>query len=123
MTGNPTEFPDLSEGSCVGINTEVFFPDSMLNLRYDDTYKSIKAMCANCPVYQQCLTYVLHVEVDGIWAGTGIYERRNMRKALGIKAVKMDVQYTTDQMNHTTRDAINARNRRNRRQAEQEQVA
>ena len=120
---DPYEFPDLSNGSCVGIDTEVFFPDSMLNLRYDDNYKAIKAMCASCPVFKQCLTYVLHVEVDGIWAGTGNFERRKIRTEMGIKAVKLQTQYTTDAMMSQAQDAIKARQRRAKRRTEQEQVA
>ena len=115
---NPYEFPDLTDASCKGIDTELFFPD-----KFSDQIKTIHAMCAECPVREACLTYALHVEVDGIWAGTGVTERRRLRRDLGIKAIKLHTQYTTDDMMSQTRDAISARQRRAKRKTEQEQVA
>jgi hypothetical protein len=115
---NPYEFPDLSNGSCVGRDTELFFPDNGVN-----TCQTIKKMCAECPVVNACLTYALHVEVDGVWAGTGVNQRRLLRRDLGIKAVRIQTQYTTAIMMSQTDAAISARNKRARQKAEQEQVA
>ena len=119
---NPYEFPDLSDASCKGINTELFFPDANLN-QFSPEMKTIKAMCAQCPVRKACLTYALHVEVDGIWAGTGVNQRRLLRRDLKIKAIKLHTQYTTDDMMKQTTDAIAARKRRTRLKAEKENVA
>jgi hypothetical protein len=115
---NPYEFPDLSQGSCVGIDTEMFFPETGVN-----TCQTIKKMCAECPVVQACLTYALHVEVDGIWAGTGTNQRRHLRRDLGIKAIQIHTQYTTDAMKAQSDAAISARRQRAKRKAEQENVA
>jgi len=111
------KFPDLSDGSCVGIDTELFFPETGVN-----TCQTIKKMCAQCPVFQDCLTYALYVEVDGIWAGTGVNQRRHLRRDLGIKAVRMSTQYTTDAMMGQSKTAKEARARRARRSAEMEQT-
>jgi WhiB family redox-sensing transcriptional regulator len=119
---NPYNFPDLSEGSCVGIDTELFFPDNGVN-QFSDQMQTIRKMCAECPVRKACLTYALHVEVEGIWAGTGANQRRNIRRDLGIKAVKIHTQYTTDIMMSQTDDAIAARKKRARQKTEQENVA
>jgi WhiB family redox-sensing transcriptional regulator len=117
---NPYEFPDLSDGSCVGIDTELFFPDNGLN-QFSDQMKAIRKMCAECPVAKACLTYALHVEVEGIWAGTGVNHRRLLRRDLGIKAVQIHTQYVTEEMVFKqTQDAISARKRRANRK---EQVA
>ena len=119
---DPYEFPDLSDGSCVGINTELFFPDNGTN-QHSDHMKTIQAMCAECPVRKACLTYALHVEVYGIWAGTGVNQRRLLRRDLGIKAVQIQTQYTSDAMMGQSKSAKEARARRARRLAEKEQVA
>ena len=119
---NPYEFPDLTSASCKGINTELFFPDNGTN-QHSDQIKTIQAMCAECPVRKACLTYALHVEVDGIWAGTGTNQRRRLRRDLGIKAIKLHTQYTTDVMMAQTDAAISARKKRARQKTEQEQVA
>jgi WhiB family redox-sensing transcriptional regulator len=110
---NPYEFPDLSQGSCVGIDTELFFPETGVN-----TCQTIKKMCAECPVAKACLTYALHVEVEGIWAGTGIVTRQKLRRDLGIKAIKIHTQYTTEAMMTQTKFAIEARKRRSKNKKE-----
>jgi len=116
---NPYEFPDLSEGSCVGLSTELFFPETGVNAS-----ATIKKMCANCPVAKACLEYALHVEVEGIWAGTGVVTRQKLRRDLGIKAIKIHTQYTTEAMMMSqTNAAISARKKRARQKAEQENVA
>ena len=119
---NPYEFPDLTDASCKGISTELFFPDNGIN-QFSDQIKTIHAMCAECPVRKACLTYALHVEVDGIWAGTGVNQRRLLRRDLGIKAIQLHTQYTDDSMMSQTRDAISRRRLREKVKAEQEQVA
>jgi WhiB family redox-sensing transcriptional regulator len=119
---NPYEFPDLTNGLCVGIDTELFFPDSGVN-QFSDQMKTIRKMCAECPVVNACLTYALHVEVDGVWAGTGVNQRRLLRRDLGIKAVQIHTQYTSDAMMGQSKSAKEARARRARRLAEKEQVA
>jgi hypothetical protein len=116
---DPYEFPDLSQGLCVGIDTELFFAETGVN-----TCQTIKKMCAECPVVQACLSYALHVEVDGVWAGTGVNQRRHLRRDLGIKAIQIHTQYTTDAMKMSQTDAaISARRQRAKRKAEQENVA
>jgi hypothetical protein len=110
---NPYEFPDLSEGSCVGLSTELFFPETGVNAS-----ATIKKMCANCPVVKACLEYALHVEVEGIWAGTGVVTRQKLRRDLGIKAIKIHTQYTTEAMMTQTKFAIEARKRRSKNKKE-----
>lgn len=108
---DPYQFPDLSDGSCVGIDTEMFFPEHGQN-QFSDQMQAIRKMCDECPVAKACLTYALHVEVDGIWAGTGINARQRMRRDLGIKAIKLHTQYTTEAMMVQTQEAIAQRKRR-----------
>ena len=110
---NPYEFPDLSQGSCVGIDTELFFPEHSIN-QHSDQMKKVKQLCDECPVLQACLTYALHVDVDGLWAGTGVNQRRHLRRDLGIRAVMIQTQYTTDFMMSQSDVAIKGRARRKR---------
>jgi WhiB family redox-sensing transcriptional regulator len=110
---NPYEFPDLSQGSCVGVDTELFFPEHSIN-QHSDQMKKVKQLCDECPVLQACLTYALHVDVDGLWAGTGINQRKSLRKELGIRAVSLQAQYTTDSMLSQSKSAISRRALRKR---------
>jgi WhiB family redox-sensing transcriptional regulator len=95
----------------------MFFPEANSN-QFSDQMKTIRKMCAECPVAKACLTYALHVEVEGIWAGTGIVTRQKLRRDLGIKAIKIHTQYTTEAMMTQTKFAIEARKRRSRNKKE-----
>lgn len=63
------------EASCRDEPPAIFFPTSS-----DDT-AAAKAICAVCPVKDDCLDYALrHAYLLGIWAGTAEKERRSLRR-------------------------------------------
>jgi len=40
-----------------------------------------KAVCARCDVREQCLEFALeHHEVHGVWGGTSVHQRRDIRR-------------------------------------------
>jgi WhiB family redox-sensing transcriptional regulator len=45
------------------------------------TEKDAKAVCAACPVKEQCLEYALTNREYGVWGGTTEAERRRIRTA------------------------------------------
>jgi len=56
-----------------GVN---FFPER------GESLEPARALCARCPVLPDCLAYALaHVELKGVWGGTGERVRVRMRKA------------------------------------------
>jgi len=61
---------------CQAYDTEYFYPP-------DGTEApGPKAVCAKCPVTDECLAYALkHKEPDGVWGGyTALERRRILRK-------------------------------------------
>jgi WhiB family redox-sensing transcriptional regulator len=72
---------DFVGASCWGIDTEYFFPEK--NILTDEN-RQAKKICASCIVKQDCLTYALHYQVQGIWSGTTPKERSRMRIKLNI---------------------------------------
>jgi hypothetical protein len=44
------------------------------------------AICAACPVLAACRDHAVHNEPMGIWGRTTPYERRKLRRALGLGA-------------------------------------
>lgn len=72
------------DAACRGMDTDLFFPD-----RNDhDAATQAKAVCAVCPVSDECLTEALQVpgyDMCGIFGGTTDRERRAIRLALGIR--------------------------------------
>jgi WhiB family redox-sensing transcriptional regulator len=75
--------PWMRDGVCVtrDLPVEVFFPT-----RGQDVDMA-KAICAPCPVRNECLEYALGGgEHFGIWGGTSERERRRIRKRRGLSA-------------------------------------
>jgi WhiB family redox-sensing transcriptional regulator len=68
--------PWMSEGACVGADPEVFF------IERGESAAPAKAICAACPVRQECLAYALdNAERFGVWGGKSERERRGLRRA------------------------------------------
>lgn len=66
-----------TEAACRGLNPDLFYGET------SDHATDAKAVCATCPVRQECLDYALsNGEYYGIWGGMSERERRSMRRAL-----------------------------------------
>ncbi len=62
-------------GGCRTADTSLFFPVT------DDDAGPAKAICAVCPVREQCLTFALaNREEQGVWGGLTETERRRVRR-------------------------------------------
>jgi len=99
--------------SCIGLDPEIFFPTNNMNPELE---KLLKRTCMNCPVFDNCLNYALHVKVSGFWAGTTETKRKELRRFFGITPVRIDQEYK-DLVDKPTPKAIN---KRNSRQAQKE---
>lgn len=75
------------DGACTGMTethgaaevSAIFFPERGASL------KRARAICAECPVAEQCLEHALTLpERFGIWGGKSEKERRAMRKERGL---------------------------------------
>jgi WhiB family transcriptional regulator, redox-sensing transcriptional regulator len=63
----------FDEAACKDADTSVFFPVS-------DTFAGdAKAICATCPVAEQCLEYAISShQSDGVWGGLTAVERHRL---------------------------------------------
>lgn len=68
--------------ACRGLDTELFFPDR------GESPAEAKAVCATCPVTEDCLWFALGKADDelrpqrsGIWGGETEFARTKMRRA------------------------------------------
>ncbi len=67
------ERPWAARAECRGEDPALFFPGS------DDDPSVALAVCARCPVRQECLEYAIEArERFGIWGGTTERQRRRM---------------------------------------------
>lgn len=68
--------PWMNDGACIGADPEVFF------IERGASAAPAKAVCAGCPVREQCLDYALdNCEKFGVWGGKSERERRRLRRA------------------------------------------
>lgn len=76
------------DGACTGMTethgaaevSAIFFPERGASL------KRARAICAECPVREQCLEHALtQPEKCGIWGGKSEKERRVMRRERGLR--------------------------------------
>jgi len=67
----------MERAACRGLPTDLFFP----HRGGIDTAAAAKAVCAACPVSDDCYEYAFASnERHGIWGGTSERERRRMRR-------------------------------------------
>jgi WhiB family redox-sensing transcriptional regulator len=63
------------QAACNGLDTNMFFPAS------DSDAGAAKAVCATCPVRDQCLEWAIATrQEEGVWGGMTDTERRRLRR-------------------------------------------
>ena len=78
------EVPDWRESAaCVREDLNLFFPVSTVGAAAQQQVAAAKAVCARCPVRQECLAWSLDVGPEfGIFGGCTEQERRRLRNEL-----------------------------------------
>jgi len=67
-------------GACVNADPDLFFPISMTGIAIEQIAYA-KALCARCPVRDECLEFVgANDSGYGIWGGTTPEERQRRRR-------------------------------------------
>lgn len=67
--------------ACRDCDTELFFPVGVTGLAVEHI-EAAKAVCATCPVRDECLEFALATNQEsGVWGGTAEEERRVLRRA------------------------------------------
>lgn len=80
-----SEFPGhwSSRAACGDRRDDLFFPTGTTGPAEAQT-QAAKALCARCPVCQECLQWALDTAQDhGVWGGLAEEERRRMRRRPG----------------------------------------
>ena len=75
-----------ADGACAHADSDLFFPVSMRGPALTQVARA-KAICAGCPVSEQCLSFALeHEPGHGIWGGTTPEERQQVRPQRVVRA-------------------------------------
>ena len=65
----------MTDAECAQIDPELHFPEK------GGSVKSVKSVCAACPVTARCLEYALaNDERFGVWGGLSELDRRKLRR-------------------------------------------
>jgi 2-phospho-L-lactate transferase/gluconeogenesis factor (CofD/UPF0052 family) len=103
---------NTEQANCTSLDPELFFPVGEMK---QEIARTLKRICMNCPIMDQCLEYSLHVKVSGYWAGTNETERERLRKFFHITPVRIDQQYK-NMFQAETSEAKRSRTYRERKQ-------
>ncbi len=69
----PTRIDWFDDAACRDADTDVFFPKS------DADAEAAKAICAVCPVREECLEFAVETRPsDGVWGGLTPIERHRL---------------------------------------------
>lgn len=72
-----------NQAACKGLDPEIFFSSDAFESKQEKDEREVaaKAVCAACPVREQCLDYALRAgERYGIWGGLTELERRSLQR-------------------------------------------
>ena len=98
IMNNNIDYSWQNEAKCQGMDINKFY------LTHGNKSSSaVAAVCAACPVKEECLIHALRYEEYGYWGGTGPTQRIRIRKQLGIKLVNMDFDSTNVKVDKPTR--------------------
>lgn len=84
---------NIEDALCAQTGGEAFFPESGNAVPHDAL-----AICAVCPVIEDCLDLALRISRDedyGVWGGTTPPDRRRIRKNPALRAHYMERLYKT----------------------------
>ena len=79
------------KAACAGIEVEVFYRLEEIHYPDPEIYiKPLRALCATCPIWKDCLAYAAGHENYGWWGGMETDERRAFTKN-GKESIRLAV--------------------------------
>ena len=70
-----------SDAACRDADPELFFPAAEYGPAHREQVQAAKAVCADCPVREECLIFALEALAHGVAGGLDEHERRALRRA------------------------------------------
>jgi WhiB family redox-sensing transcriptional regulator len=77
------------DAACRGEDSSLFFAPNYFEKRGEKEGREAKAkaLCARCPVRDECLEYAIQIrETHGIWGGLNEMERRQLLRERALRA-------------------------------------
>ena len=72
---------DWDQAACRGtIYTDLFYSvEEQRSILQYEYINALRAICGQCPIWKECLTYAMENEQYGVWGGMTSIERLSMR--------------------------------------------
>lgn len=86
---------DWSRGSCLGLDTQLFFSDRTALLLEGLSYHHLRRICFDCPIQKECLIIGVAHEPYGFWGGLSEEERRHVyadKQSRTVEGLKRDLR-------------------------------
>lgn len=62
------------DAACLGAGVDLWYPTQ------GEVSREARAVCASCPVREECLEWALENHEHGVWGGTNDRQRRKIRR-------------------------------------------
>jgi WhiB family redox-sensing transcriptional regulator len=70
-----------ADAACLGQGPDGWFPRRAPGTATADQVDQAKAICHGCPAREECFRYAMRHNIKhGVWGGTSVTERRNIRR-------------------------------------------
>lgn len=70
-----------TQARCLDADPDIFFPPEGVNIR------EARAVCATCPVQEQCLEYAIRNHIEyGVWGGMSVRQREILARKMNRSA-------------------------------------
>jgi len=79
---------DVSQAACKDSDPELFFPEKMTQQAAADA----KAVCAECPIIADCLTWAVTAKELGIWGGTTENDRKRLHSSQALASYVLQLR-------------------------------
>jgi hypothetical protein len=70
---------------CAQIGGDLFFPETAAEVSSSKQF--LIPICGSCEFNVECLEYALTHSVEGIWAGTSVRQRQELRTQRNLKVI------------------------------------
>lgn len=83
------------DASCRGLDTNLFYTPMAELLEQGISYRNLRRICFNCPIWKECLQVAVQEEPYGFWGGLSEEERRHLyngTRPRSMKQLMMDLK-------------------------------
>ena len=93
---------EWERANCKGLDTNIFYTPMAELLEDGMSYRTLRTICFNCPIWVECLQVAIQEEQYGFWGGLSEEERKHLyngTKPRSMKQLQMDLKLLNVNLN------------------------